>query len=107
MFFVVGFHGCLEGCECAVDFLVDGNVDFCRSGPEDYNAVNAFFFLEVADVFAELFDHIPAVFCVLDVVAVETFCIVVVESCFEGFDGFEFLADGVDVFLFEDFSIHC
>ena len=105
MSFVVGFHGSFESFECAVYLFVNRNVDFGRCGPENNNAVNAFFFLEVADVLAELFNHLPACFAGHDVFAVKTFCIVVVESGLHRFDGFEFVLNGVDVFFFEHFAV--
>ncbi len=106
MFAVVGFHGSLEGFECVVDFLVDGYVNFGGSSPQHNNTIEILLCLEVADILAELFNEFPTG-ALLHVVAFETFCVVVVESCSEGFDGFEFLADGVNVLFLENFSIDC
>ena len=76
--------------------FVNGYVNFGRSCPENYYAVNTFFFLEVADVFAELLYEFPAG-TLLYVVAVEALCVVVVECCGEGLDGLEFVAYGLNV----------
>ena len=105
MLFVVGLHGGFESCESAVDLLVNGNIDFGRSSPENYYAVNARVLLEVADILAQLLYHVPAVFAVLDVGSVETLCIVLVESGGHGHDLLELFLDGVDVFLAENFGV--
>ncbi len=107
MLFVVGFHSLFESSQSVVAFLIDGHVNLSRGSPEHYNALNTAFFLEVADVFAELLNHFPAGLAVHDVVAVKTFSVVVVESCSEGHDFLEFVAYGLDVLLFEDFGVHC
>ena len=105
MFFVVGFHRGFESGECAVNLFVYGDVYFGGCGPENHNAVNAVFFFEVADVFAELFDHFPTGLADHDVAAVEALCVVVVEGGLEGLDRFEFILYGVDVLFFEDFGV--
>ena len=106
MFLIVSLHSCFEVGEGVVDFFVDGNVDFSGSGPEYNDAVDAGFLLEVADVFADLLGHVPAVFHGLYVVAVEASGVVVVESGFEGHDFFEFVFYGEDVFFFEHLGVH-
>ena len=105
MLFVIGFHCCFKSLHRAVDLLVDGHVYLCGSSPENHHALHACLFLEVADVLADLLGHVPAVFDILDVVAVKTLCVVVVESGFHGFDGLEFILDRVDVFLFENLRV--
>ena len=105
MLLVVGFHSCLEGCERAVYLFVNGNVNLGRSCPEHYYAVNTVFFLEVADILADLLGHVPAVLYGLHVVTVKTFCIVVVESGLHGNDLLEFVLYGVDVFFLEHLAV--
>ncbi len=90
------------------DFTVAVNESLKETAGEDvYNAVNAFFFLEVADVGAEVFNHFPAGGALHDIVAFETLCVVVVKSGLHGHDLLQFLFYGENVFLFEDFGVHC
>ncbi len=96
MFLVVGLHGSFESFEGAVDLLVDGNINFGRSGPEYNHAVNAGLLLEATDVLADLLGHVPAILAHLHVVAVETLGIVVVECSLHGLDGLELILHGVD-----------
>ncbi len=104
MLFVVGLHCSLKVGESVVYFLVNGNVNFGRSGPENNHTVNAGLFLEVADILAELLNEFPAG-AGLYVVAVEALRIVVVESSLEGLDSFELFLHGKDIFLLEHLSI--
>ena len=105
MLFVVGFHGSLESCERAVYLFVNWNVNLGGSCPEHYNAFNTVLFLEVADVLADLLGHVPAVLYGLHVVAVKTFCIVVVKSGLHGNDLLELVLHGVDVFFLEHLAV--
>ena len=88
-------------------FLVDGNVNLGGSGPENHYAVDTLFSLEAADVFADLFHHVPAVGALLHVVALEAFCVVFVESSLHGLNGFKLILHGENVLLFEHFAVDC
>ncbi len=104
MFAVVGLHGCFESFEGVVDVFVYGHVYFGRCSPEYHHAVKVLFGLEVADIFAELFYEFPA--CAgFYVFAVEACSVAGVEGGLEGLDGFEFVANGLDVFFFEHFGV--
>ncbi len=106
MFAVVGLHCSFEGFEGVVDVFVYGHVYFGRCSPEYHHAVKVLFGLEVADIFAELFYEFPA--CAgFYVIAVEAGSVAGVEGGLEGLDGFEFVANGLDVFFFEHFGVDC
>lgn len=85
--------------------FVDGYVDFSGSSPEYDYAVNAGLGFEIADVLTDLLHHVPAVLAGLYVVAVETLCVVVVESGGHGHDFLELVLYGVDVFFFENLTL--
>ena len=103
--FVVGFHCCFESCKSAVNVHIYRNVDFGRSCPKHNDAFAIVFCFEVADVGTKLLNHIPTVFAVFYVVAVETLCVVVVERCLHRHDFYQLVLNGVDVFFFEYFSV--
>ena len=104
VFAVVGLHCSFESFESVVDVFVYGHVYFGRCSPEYHHAVKVLFGLEVADIFAELFYEFPA--CAgFYVFAVEAGSVVGVEGGLEGLDGFEFVANGLDVFFFEHFGV--
>ena len=104
---VVGLHCGFESGNCSVILHVGGNVDFSRSSPEHNNAVNTSCLLEVANVFAHLLHHVPAVFALLHVVAVEAFCIVLVESGLDRNDFLEFVFNWLDVLWLENVCVAC
>ncbi len=81
MFLVVSLHGSLEVGQVIVYLFVYGNINFCRSGPKHNHAVEILFGLELADVFAESFNHFPAGLAGHYVVTVEALGVVVVKSC--------------------------
>ena len=86
--------------------LVNRHVDLGRSGPQHHDAGAVVLLLELSDVLAQLFNHLPPRLAVFHVVAVETLGIVLVESRLHGFDGLQLIAHGQDVFLLEHFGIH-
>ena len=102
---VVGLHGSLECCECAVHFIADGHVDFGTGGPDDNDAVAAVLLLEVADVLTQGFDHVPAGGALLDVGAVEALGVVAVEGGGKGHDGLEFVAHRFNVLFAEHLGV--
>ena len=106
MLAVVGLHGCFEVSEVVVHLLVDGHVDLGAGSPEHYDAVAAFLGLEGADVLAQGFNHLPTCKAGLYVVAVEALGVVLVEGGLHWHDLLEFIAHGLDVFLFQNFGVH-
>ena len=105
MLLVVGLHGSLKSLDRTVDFLVYRYINLGRCCPEHNDALNACLGLEAADILADLLGHVPAVLDGLHVVAVETLCVIVVESSLHGLDGLKFLADGIDVLLLENLGV--
>ena len=107
MLLVVGLHSSLEVGQMVVNLLVDGHVNLGGSSPEHYYTVNTGGFLEVADVLAESFNHLPAGLALHDVVAVEALSVVVVESGLHGHDLLELVLYRLDILLLEHFGVHC
>ena len=105
MLLVVSLHSGFESGEGAVNLFVNGHVNLGRGSPENYDAAAAVLSLEVADVLAELLNHLPAGEALEVVLTFETLSIVVVESSLHRLDSLEFFLDGVDVFLFENLSV--
>ena len=103
---VVGLHGCFEGSEGAVHFVVNGHVDFGACGPDNDHALAAVFCLESADIFAQCLYHFPARLAVLHVRAVKTLGIVVVEGGLHRHDGLQFVFNGQNILGAEHFGIH-
>ena len=106
MLAVVGLHGCFEGSERAVYLFVYGYIDFRGGSPDNDDAVAAVLGLELANVLAQGFNHIPARGAIFHVVAVETLGIVAVESGLHGLNGFQLVFNGENVFGFEHFGVH-
>ena len=88
-----------------MNLFVDRNINFGRSSPEHNYAVNAGFFLETTNIFADLLGHIPTILYGLHVVTVKTLCIVVIESGLHRNDLFEFVLNRIDIFFLQYFSI--
>lgn len=105
MLFVVSFHCSFESSKSAVNFFVNGNVNFGRSSPKNNDTVATVFSLEFADVFANLVGHVPTVGAGLHVFAIKTLSVIVVESGLHRNDLFKFVLNGVDVFFLEDFAV--
>lgn len=85
--------------------LVDGNINLGRGCPQHNHAVNTLFSLEAADILADLLGHVPAVLYGLDVVAVQTLGIVVVESGLHRHDLLELFLDGQDILFLEHLAV--
>ena len=102
---IVSLHGCLELVKFIMYVLVGSNVNLGRCCPEHYNAVNATFFLEVANVLTHLLHHVPAVLALLYVVAIEALCIVLVESSLERLNLKQLVLYWLDVFLFKHLGV--
>ena len=106
MLFVVGLHSLLQVFELVMNVLVYRHIHLSGSSPEHYYALHTGLFLEAADVFANLLGHVPAVGNFLNVVAVQTLCVVVVESGRHGYYLLQLVAYRLNVFGFEHLGIH-
>ncbi len=100
---VIFFECFFEGFDGFVD-VFDGCVNFCGTAPEDDSAIAAVIFDEVFDIVHE--GECQIVFgssCFL-VFYFEVSAVFVHENGVHRFDGFEFFADGFEMFVFEDFG---
>ena len=104
-FCIVIFHCFLQSSKWHV-FVRQRNVDFGTCSPQYNHTFAVVGSLEVADVLTELFYHFPTGSSLLDMSTVQTFRPVVIESCRHRLDSFQFIFHTIQVFFFQNLSIH-
>ena len=105
MFAIVSLHGSFECCECTVNLLVNGYVDFGWGCPNNNDAVAVVFSLEATDVFAYGFHHVPTSSAIFYVVTIEALSVVFVESSLHRHNSLEFIANRLDVTIAEHLGV--
>ena len=116
MLAVVGLHGGFEIRELIVNRLAHGHVDFGRGSPEHYHAGAIVSGLELADVLAQSFDHLPTGgHCSppfggggggFHIITIQALGVVLIEGGRHGHNLLELIAHGLDILLLEHLGIH-
>ena len=88
-----------------MNVLVNRHIHFGRSSPKHHDAVYAGVSFELANIFANLLGHVPAILASLYIVAVETLCIVLVEGSLHRNYLHEFVLYGLYVFFLKHFAV--
>ena len=106
MLAVVVLHRLFECLERSVHLFAVGNIYLCGSRPYHNDARAAVFLLEGAYVLAQSLGHFPSCGAVFHVVAVKSFCVVLVKSSFHRHNFLKLIAYGFDVLLLKNLGVH-
>ena len=107
MLAVVCLHRLFQGFQCSVHFFAYRHIDFSRRSPQHHDTAAPVFSLETADIFTQLFHHVPARSTVFHIVSVQTLRIVMVESGLHGNNLFQLILDRINIFLLQYLAIDC
>ena len=72
----------------------------CRSSPKNDNTVTIISHFKIADIFTQLFHHIPTILAIFHIITIQTTSIVVVESSFHWNYFLQFILYRINIFLF-------
>ena len=106
MLAVVGLHGCFEVSKTIVDLLINWHINLGAGCPKHHDACTIVLLLELADVFTKHLNHLPTGLCIFHIIAIETFCVILVERSFHGNYLLQLVANGQNVLLFQHLGIH-
>ena len=106
MLAIISLHGGLKVAQLIVDLLIYRYIDLCRRCPKHYNTIAAFIGLELSDVIAQGLHHLPTAQVLLNIVAIKSLGIVLVEGSLHRHNLLQLIAHRIDILLLEHLGIH-
>lgn len=105
MLTVIGLHRLLQSSQGSMNLFAYRNIYFCGCSPQYDDAFTIVFGLETADIFTQLFYHVPTCSSILHIGSVQTLGKITVESGLHRYNPYQLILHRLDIFFLQNFTM--